>query len=446
MEFVVVRWDTMAAMRILLVAYNYPPLASPQAIRWYYLSRELARRGVEMHVLAPDLAGQAGMAMEVPAGVVVHRCDAGGLDGWLARARGLRRGGAEAHRGTAPAHPGGTVTLNWKGRWLHRLQRWLGLFWFPDSRGQWRRPAQVALESLLEALQPDILISSHEPAVSLVLGLRVARRVPAWLVDLGDPVLTPYTARRWKRRAARLEAAVCHTANAITVTTGDTRKLLQARHGTLASKILVLSQGYDDSMPRAPLPRHPIDGNGLHLLYSGRFYSFRDPTPLLDAVLAVDRIRLTVIAPEVRPELLAYAEHSGGRIVFAGEQPHERVLAWQRECDVLVNIGNAMEAQVPGKLFEYLGSGKPILHCQSTNEDPAVAMLAQWRCGWVCRNERAALQSLLASLPTSSVELAEVARGNASIIARHGWSQLGGELFECCGRLLEHTRQAGARR
>jgi hypothetical protein len=38
-------------MRILLIAYDYPPLSSPQAIRWYYLSRELARRGVELHVL-----------------------------------------------------------------------------------------------------------------------------------------------------------------------------------------------------------------------------------------------------------------------------------------------------------------------------------------------------------------------------------------------------------
>ena len=54
-------------MRILLIAYNDPPQASPQAIRWHYLSRELARRGAKVHVLAPDVPAQAGAALDVPA-------------------------------------------------------------------------------------------------------------------------------------------------------------------------------------------------------------------------------------------------------------------------------------------------------------------------------------------------------------------------------------------
>lgn len=433
-------------MRILLIAYNYPPLASPQAIRWYYLSRELVRHGAEVHVLAPDLAPPPGAALDVPAGVTVHRCDAGGLAGWLARSkRRLRRG----DQATLPADAGaerpvGTTTLNWKGRWLHRLQRWLGLVCFPDSRGQWRRPAHVALARLLEDVRPDVLISSHEPAVTLELGLCAAVRVPAWLVDLGDPVLTPYTPARWRRRAAKVEDEVCRAASAILVTTEETRSLLQARHCADIAKIFVLSQGYDDSLPRRPAVRALAHGDSLHLLYSGRFYPFRDPTPLLDAVVALDRIRLTVIAPEVKPELLAYAGRSGGRIVFAGEQSHERVLVWQRECDVLVNIGNAMQAQMPGKLYEYLGSGKPILHCQSVEGDPAEAMLARWRCGWSCRNERAALQAFLTNLLDSSSQLIDAATGDASAIARHGWSRLGEELFEHCRRLATAARAGDA--
>ncbi|OOG48146.1 hypothetical protein B0E52_03070 [Rhodanobacter sp. C06] len=435
-------------MRILLIAYNYPPQASPQAIRWYYLSRELARRGAEVHVLAPDIPAQAGAALDVPAGVTVHRCDAGGLAGWLARAqrRRHRNGVAEPCVDAAETEQvSGTVTLNWKGRWLQRLQRWVGLVCFPDNRGQWRRPARAALDRLIETLRPDILISSHEPAVTLELGLSVAARVPAWLADLGDPVLTSYTPPRWRRRAWRLEEAVCRAASVIGVTTDDTRELLRLRHGVDAAKIFVLSQGFDDSVPRMPSTEALAQGQFLHLLYSGRFYPFRDPVPLLEAVVALDRVHLTVIAPEVKPELLAYAERSGGRIVFAGEQPHGRVLAWQRECDVLVNIGNALQAQVPGKLFEYLGSGKPVLHCQSADEDPAVMLLAQWGCGWVCRNEHASLQALLAGLLASPMQMVDAAAGNAEAIARHGWSRLGGELFERCGRLvtLGTTTDAG---
>lgn len=421
-------------MRILLIAHDYPPVATPQAIRWHYFSRELVRRGADVHVLAPDTTVPASSALAVPPGVVVHRCAPGGLATWLAAARRRRRPERAAQDDAQPQH--GAVTLNWKGRWLRRVQGLLGLVCFPDSRAQWRRPARAALDALLESLRPDLLISSHEPAVGLQLGLAVAPRVPAWLVDLGDPVLTPYTPMRWRQRAMRLERAVCDAADAVVVTTPATRALLQQRHGTKAAKLLVLSQGYDDEQARQVVPWTPRHDGSLHLFYSGRFYPFRDPEPLLGAVLAMDKVRLTVVAPEVRPELLAYAARSNGRIEFTGEQPHARVLAWQRDCDVLVNIGNALHAQLPGKLIEYLGSGKPILHCQSADDDPAVPLLERWHCGRACPNDTASLKALLTDWLAAPESLAGLAVGDAAAIAEHGWSRLGGGLFAQCERLV----------
>lgn len=428
-------------MRILLIAYHYPPLATPQAIRWHYLSRELVRRGAQVHVLAPDLPARAESALAVPPGVTLHRCAAGGVAGWLARwQRGRARPAADggvATSGEAIPRAGKAATLNWKGRALHGVQGLVGWYCFPDSSGQWRRSARRELDRLVDSLRPDLLISSHEPAVTLELGLSVAARVPAWLVDLGDPVLAPYTPARWRRRAARLERMACQAADAIVVTTPATGELLRARHGIPAARLLVLSQGFDDSVPRRPTLLPP--GRPLHLLYSGRFYRFRDPGPLFDAVLALDGVRLTVVAPTVSPQWLAYAARSQGRIEFTGEQPHARVLAWQRECDVLVNIGNAVPAQMPGKLIEYLGSGKPILHCQSTDDDPAVPLLAQWRCGWVCRNDSASLRVLLGELLAAPQRIVDAAAGDAEAIAGHGWSRLGGELFARCESLVAGT-------
>lgn len=227
--------------------------------------------------------------------------------------------------------------------------------------------------------------------MTLELGLSVAARVPVWLVDLGDRVLTSYTPVRWHRRAVRLERVVCWAAAAVVVTTNATGELLRARHGIPATKLLVLSQGFDDSVLRRPAMLLP--GRPLHLMYSG-FYRFRDPRPLLDAVLALDRVRLTVVAPEMQSESLTYATRSQWRIEFTGEQPDARVLAWQQECDVLVNIGNAVPAQMSGKLIEYLGSSKPIVHCQPTDDDLVIPLLEQWRCSWVCRNESASLLAL----------------------------------------------------
>jgi glycosyltransferase involved in cell wall biosynthesis len=179
----------------------------------------------------------------------------------------------------------------------------------------------------------------------------------------------------------------------------------------------------------------------LHLLYTGRFYPFRDPAALLEAVLAVEGTRLTIVGPEMKASYLAYAERSGGRIAFLGEQPHARVLELQRDCDVLVNIGNATESQVPGKLFEYLGTGKPILHCQSVDRDPASALIAQWSCGWVCRNDRASLQTLLRKILPEAGDTVPAPARDDNEIARYGWSRLGASLFERCEQLVANRKQ-----
>lgn len=430
------RTTSLSSMRILLIAYDYPPLASPQAIRWYYLSRELARLGADMHVLAPDLPAFSGASLPVPAGVVVHRCDPGGLAGWVGRRRKAPRavaaGAADGREALARAGQ-----LNWKGRLYRMLDRLVSLYCYPDSRGQWRRPARRVLGDLVESLAPDVLISSHEPAVSLQLGLAMADRVPVWLADLGDPVLAPYTPARWRRRAFRLERQVCRKA-ALSVTTERTRQLLIERHGLDPGRVEVLTQGFDDTRPADHQLLAPRTTDGLlHLLYAGRFYPFRSPAALLDAVNAVPGVRLTIIAPEVAPRFLAMAARSEGRIVFLGEQPHDTVLRMQRECDVLVNIGNALQAQVPGKLYEYLGTGKPVLHLSSTDDDPVVPLLAEWGVGWSCPNKAEDVVRFLAMASGAFTSMQAQLRLDPEHVRAFGWSRLAEELLQRCQRLLQ---------
>lgn len=41
-------------------------------------------------------------------------------------------------------------------------------------------------------------------------------------------------------------------------------------------------------------------------------------------------------------------------------------------ADILVNIGNTVSFQTPGKIFEYMAMGKPIIHFQKTVDDPCL--------------------------------------------------------------------------
>lgn len=421
-------------MRILLVAYDYPPLSSPQAIRWYYLTRQLVEMGVEVHVLAPDLAGRNGISLDVPLGIVMHRCAPGGLAGGLVRIARVRQA-LWASKGSlaTDSTQTGPLPLNWKGKLRQQLERLISHWVYPDNRGLWMRPASVALDALISTIRPDVLITSHEPAVTLQLGLHVAARVPAWLADLGDPVLAEYTPKRWRKRAKELEADVCRVATAVSVTTIGTRELLLRRHALDSAKVFVISQGFDDTLPAySTIPKSGAREGPLHLLYTGRFYSFRDPTALLAAVVALKQTTLTIVTPDLKPEYLAYVVQSNGRIAFLREQPHAKVLELQRDCDLLVNIGNTLSEQTPGKLFEYLGSGKPILHCYYADDDPANELLATWRRGWSCHNDQVSLQAFLSELEQFPGRLNEAAVGNIRVIKGYGWSQLAGDLFNRC--------------
>ena len=60
-------------MRLLLIAYEFPPSPSPQSLRWTYLVRELALQGHEVHVLTADLGGTTPGLPPLPDSVRVHR-------------------------------------------------------------------------------------------------------------------------------------------------------------------------------------------------------------------------------------------------------------------------------------------------------------------------------------------------------------------------------------
>ena len=61
-------------------------------------------------------------------------------------------------------------------------------------------------------------------------------------------------------------------------------------------------------------------------------------------------------------QTLQAAHYFTARIRLTGFLSHDQALALQRSADVLVNIANDDPVQLPGKLFEYLGAGRPILH------------------------------------------------------------------------------------
>lgn len=382
---------------MLVVSHDFPPARSPQAIRAMAFTRRLAAEAAQVVVLTRTrLPGFA--EATVPANVRVLRASPGWLeeriDGLVARRRH-----AEVDDDAQPAADGkvnaSPAALNWKGRAIARLRRATDTLCFPDGRALWVRDAIRQLDALCESQRPDVALVMHEPAASLLVGRHLGKRGIPWLADIADPVLAPYTPWHWRGRATRLEAAALHEAGAASATNPATVELLAKRHGPLSKPIVVLPQGFTP-MPAVPMP----GGDTLRLVYTGRFYPFRDPAPLLAAVAATPGVELVIAGPEMPDAVLAAAQRHPDAIRLAGELGHRDALALQMTADVLVSVGNAGTAQAPGKVQEYFGAARPLLHVFHDAGDPAPALVRDTGRGLACParadDVAAALRELLA--------------------------------------------------
>lgn len=443
-------------MRFLLIAYDFPPVPSPQSLRWAYLTRELALAGHEVHVLAPDIEGYgSGGLPDLPDTLLIHRVWPGPLTGLVTRLQRRHRAAIDAGA-SAPAPLEATVTteLNWKGRFRRaiedKLSAWFGhgLNWkghameaakramslvlFPDSRAEWQPWARRRLYELLDLYRPDVVISSHEPAMTIELGALAREKGYLWVADLGDPVLAPYTPRRWRRRAKAAERMLCARADLVTVTSSHAREVLRQRHGIAEDRCEILTQGFDHRAVAAPNTSKVFDADRLELLYTGSFYSFRRIGALLDAVLAVPSARLSVATIAAPPELVAATRRHPDQIRLLGFVPHSQAIALQRDCDVLLNLANANPVQVPGKFFEYLGSGTPILHVGGAPDDVAATVLRRVGGGWCEPDDRLRLQARIAALAVDKASNGRVTpiAGEGFDVMQHSWVNLSQRLVE----------------
>jgi len=438
-------------MRILLIAYDYPPTQSPRALRWRYLSRELAMLGHEVHVLIPDLGEPQLDQPQGPGRVVVHASFPGPF-GWLVR-RSNRKHSKRQGKSAGPPfdQSGSTVTLNWRGAVVDAAKRLASFVLFPDVRAEWTPWARRRLRWILAEIVPHVVISSHEPATTLLLGMYARNQGFTWLADLGDPVRTAYTPRRWRRHALKFEALVCRRADRILVTNGATRDLLVERHGQEPDRFLVLPNGYDDRRTRhimEEMSSVTFDEQRLELIYAGRLYDYRNPAPLLQAVAGCPGVRLTLIVPDPPPatELAAIAAHAGSGLRVLGALPHVQVQQLLERADILVNFGDrAQPVRTPAKLYEYFGVKRPILHVHSSGADAAVALLHGLRRGWICLDDENALRGLLADLCTRKQEGVLYQGMMLSPLPGYAHSSLGLKLEACIRDVVGSRQQASSR-
>lgn len=108
----------------------------------------------------------------------------------------------------------------------------------------------------------------------------------------------------------------------------------------------------------------PIDK--INLIYSGSFYkSIRNPEYLLKTFLSIrnpDILLHLFIYSDCEDLINYYIDQSNGRIIRHTMVGHDAIINILLGSDILISVGNSTSAFKPSKIFEYISTGKPIVH------------------------------------------------------------------------------------
>lgn len=418
----------MRPLRVLLLAYEYPPIVAAQSLRWFYLTNELAGLGVEIHVLCPAIPALPPFPVLNHPLIIEHRVWAGpfiGFSQWLAKRGGQHKTGAES----------GSMRGKGESPLFHayRAIRFvLDRVLYPDVRTEWYPFARFRLAKLLRQYRFDAVISSHEPGVDLLLGLWAKKHHDVrWIVDLADPLCAPYSPK-WRRWLDLwVEGKVIRLADRVVLTTDHLRDLLVERHGlTDGGKFACIPQGAPTG-GTSQAAAMPVLGK-MNIVFTGNFYeAFRNPQHFAAALksLSSQEIAVTIVGDNARFRPM-FEGVANAR--FMGKTGHFECLALQRGADLLLNIGNAQAFQIPGKIYEYLGAGRPILHIRSAPGDPSEDLLLDTGLGRVVDNDVSAIATALNDLlgDWRNGELGVASVSVAKCVAEHSWSSRARLLYD----------------
>lgn len=376
--------------RVLMVAYYFPPLGGIGSLRAVKFATYLPEFGWEPTVLAPrDGAYYRDPSLTFSEERVLRTAS---FEVSRLGKRAVGAGGTD----TEPAAVGPTLAI------VRRLvRRWI---YHPDAQVGWYPFAVAAGRRALREMRFDAIFSSSFPITAHLVARRLHRDsgVP-WIAEFRDPWADVAANTRDGDRRDRLERSLLGDADAIvTVSPAWRDRFLEKR----AAHVHVVTNGFDPAdLPAAP----PIDE--FVVTHLGSFYprsqDLRAVWEALKRMRALEpALRLRVkfvgeVAGEVREQIAGYGLTDV--LEVTGFLPHRAALAATMASSVLIAAGFRPEhpfyrGVVPAKLFEYLGTGLPVVYVAAADTDAARLLGGHRACHVVEPGDvDAALNALAAS-------------------------------------------------
>ncbi len=344
-----------AAKRVLFLAYNFPPMGGGGVQRSAKFTKYLPQFGWVPTVLAADdpyyWARDETLLGDIPPGIVIKRL--------------------------SPTRP-------------HILYRLLSLFTseanvrrivdsvlIPDDRILWALRAALAARALIRTHAIRVIYTTSPPHSTHISGLILKRMTGLpWVADFRDPWTRDYgfnPPTRWAGKAhAACERAVLGRADRIVCITEVARQQYIADFGIDPKRLVTIYNGYDASDFTPCAGRRRGQDDKIVITHSGSIYGGYFPELFLRALAsALDthpdlgrRVTVRFVGVMEKGMQEKIRTFLPGRCEFSGYVSHPEAVKAVMESDINLiarPVDQKASYNVPGKLFEYLAAGRPIL-------------------------------------------------------------------------------------
>jgi hypothetical protein len=269
----------------------------------------------------------------------------------------------------AATDAGSAVKVPWFLRIKGTGPSLVNYLFFPDAKALWIPFAYRLGKKVIEQEQPSLIFATAPPYSTLLLGVYLKHfgKIPL-VSDFRDPYPTGLVQPpiHFRYPVQQLRRYILNNSDrVIAVNQGTAQKL--EKHST------IIENGYDSSefgignaecgIPHSTL-RTP---HSISVLYAGNIWeNEKELFTFLEATKDIKNLKV-LIAGRASPECLARLKNFSNA-EYLGVLPHQEVMSLMKSIDILLYLTKPNQP-VGLKLYEYFGSGKPILAvCESCNE------------------------------------------------------------------------------
>lgn len=357
----------MEQKKLLIITYYFPPAGGPGVQRWLKFVKYLPEFDVQPIVYVPENPTypiiDEGLVSQISDKVIV-------LKNKIWEPYQLA---SIFSKNKTKKISSGIFPHKKKQTFLDKTFLWVrGNLFIPDARVFWVKPSVVYLEKYIKENNIDTIVTSGPPHSLHLIGLELKEKLNVkWFADFRDPWTTIgyHKALRLSNYAAKkhksLEHKVLNTADTIIVTSKTTKTEFQA----ITNKpISVITNGYDIEN----VEKQTLDTK-FTLAHIGSFLSDRNPRFLWESLVELlqeipdfkSNLEIKLIGAVSQEVLDAIAEFNlNDYLNLLGYVSHHEAIAHQKKSQVLLLIeinSEDTKSIIPGKLFEYMVSNRPII-------------------------------------------------------------------------------------